>query len=137
MTTYAGNTIGGRLKGARLISEMSLEEAAAAIGVQPEMISDYELGAQDPGANTLVALAELYGAPAGELLTGRDYIVREDFSGQEVAIAALSASPALVLLENGEVVSDEALSYVWECIEFAMARDKKRREIDEGVRQSP
>ena len=91
------------------------------------------LALRTPGATALVALAVLYGVPAGELLTGRDYIVRHNFSGQEVALAVLSASPALVLMVNQEMISDEALSYIWECIGFAMARDKKRRELDEGV----
>ncbi len=130
MTTCAGKTIAERLKNNRMYCGLSLEEAAAAVGVQTHTISDYENGVQDPGATTLVALAELYGAPAGELLTGRDYIVREDFSGQEVAIAVLSASPALVLLVNGEVVSNESLYYIWECAEFAMARDQRRRELE-------
>ena len=132
MTTYAGKTIGARMKETRLASGLSLEEAASAVEVQPHTISDYELGVQDPGATTLVALAELYGAPAGELLTGRDYIARENFFGQEVAIAVLSASPALVLMVNREAVSDDSMSYIRECAEFTMARDHRRRELEEG-----
>lgn len=131
MTTCVERTLGKRLKKARMAGDISVEKAAAAVGVQPETISDYELGVQDPGASTLLALAELYGAPAGEILTGRDYIVRHNFSGQEVAMAVLSASPAVVLLVNQEAVSDEALFYIWESIEFNLAVARRRKEFDE------
>ena len=116
MTEQAERTLGGRLKEARIYSEMSQEDAANAIGTQPITMSRYERNDQDPSAETLVALAKLYSVSTDWLLTN-----------EETAMTLVMSDPSLVLRVNTGILSAEATADISEHIGFVLERDKRRR----------
>lgn len=65
------DTLGGRISLARDAAEMSLEDAAAVVGVEPQTWSNWENDRSAPRANRLDMLAGVLGISIGWLLSGR------------------------------------------------------------------
>ena len=53
---------------ARKARGMTQEELAARLNVSRQAVSKWETGTADPSTSNLLALAKLFGVPAGELL---------------------------------------------------------------------
>ena len=60
--------LGERLQEQRMLLKLSQKEAAAAIGVSPSIISNYESGERTPSVENLMALAALYRCSTDYLL---------------------------------------------------------------------
>ena len=60
--------LGERLQASRINLKLSQKEAAAAIGVSPSIISNYENCGRTPSVENLMALANLYHCSADYLL---------------------------------------------------------------------
>lgn len=70
-TDMIDDTLGGRISLARDAAEMSLEDAAAVVGVEPQTWSNWENDRSAPRANRLDMLAGVLGISIGWLLSGR------------------------------------------------------------------
>ena len=125
MTTRE-RTLGARLQEARTNIEMSQETAAAAIGIQPITLSQYELDAQDPSIHTLLSLARVYGVSTDWLLTGRKDIILANFDAEETAPRLAVSHPALALLVNSEFISQDTVDDIAEYIDFILERERIR-----------
>ena len=133
MTKNTDRTLGERLHEARLSCEMSQEDVAEAIGVQPTTISDYELDAQDPSIKALVALAALYGVSTDWLLTGREYVIHHNVAGEETSMTLVVSNPDLALWVNKGVISEAAIADISEYIHFVQDHHRRRRDIEMGT----
>lgn len=58
------------LKGNRIRCKMTQEFVSEAIGVSRQAVSKWENGVSDPSTSNLIALAQLYGVSAEELIQG-------------------------------------------------------------------
>ena len=65
-------TLGETLKAHRTRCQMTQEFEAEALGVSRQTVSKWENGSADPSTTNLLALANLYGVAAEELLRGID-----------------------------------------------------------------
>lgn len=63
-------TLAEALKEHRLQRNMTQDFVAEKIGVSRQAVSKWENGSSDPSTMNLLAIAELYGVEAGELLRG-------------------------------------------------------------------
>lgn len=63
-------TLGETLKAHRTSCQMTQEFEAEALGVSRQTVSKWENGSADPSTTNLLALAELYGVTAEDLLRG-------------------------------------------------------------------
>ena len=62
--------IGEKIKKLRKNKNISQEALACVLGVTFQAVSKWETGAAEPSTSNLLALAELYGVDAGDLLRG-------------------------------------------------------------------
>jgi transcriptional regulator with XRE-family HTH domain len=87
--------IGARLRTVRLRAHFSVEEAAAAAGVQPLAIEKWERGGALPPLIEFRALLPLYGVTACEVLFDSSPLKFSQAEAAELRKAATSLSPAL------------------------------------------
>jgi transcriptional regulator with XRE-family HTH domain len=64
------DTLGARLKAARITKQLSQQQVAEAVGVNRVRVSNWETDQHKPGAENLEALAALYGTTTRALLYG-------------------------------------------------------------------
>lgn len=66
--TETARTLGEILKAYRAACKMTQEFVAESLGVSRQAVSKWESGASDPSTANLIAIAELYGVSAEEIL---------------------------------------------------------------------
>ena len=66
-------TLGEVLKAHRMRCQMTQEFVAEALGVSRQAVSKWETGTADPSTSNLLALAKLFGVPAEELGSVKDF----------------------------------------------------------------
>ena len=125
-------TLGVRLKEARLRREMSQEDVADAIGIHAMTISKYERDQQDPNTMTLAALAKALEVSTDWLLTEHEDFVHHGLKSQEKTMRVVISQPNLYMRIREDTLSDEAIASIAEFIDFAQARDIKRRAADDA-----
>jgi transcriptional regulator with XRE-family HTH domain len=87
-------TMGSRLRELRIASGKAPIDVAVDVGVARATLSSYESGSELPGRDTLIALADLFGASL-DWITGRTHKINMPGAGQfvddpdELALLAL------------------------------------------------
>lgn len=80
-------TIGEKILNMRKVRGWSQEDLAEQVGVSRQAVSRWEAGSAKPDADKIIVLCDLFGISA-------DYLLRDDYAGEQKPAAAVQAGPA-------------------------------------------
>lgn len=102
--------LGARIAALRRGAGMSQAELAKRLQVSASAIGMYEQGRREPGADTLVALGEIFHVSVDYLLTGRAAGAMDEGQINAVLNRAMEAAQAALDRRTGETLTQKELA---------------------------
>lgn len=102
--------LGARIAALRKNAGMSQSELAKKLQVSASAVGMYEQGRREPGADTLVALAEVFGVSTDYLLTGRAVASPDQEAVSAVLQSAMETARRTLKRRNGEALDQRELA---------------------------